>query len=103
MSLPYAIFMAARVTGKPLEFFQQLPAREAVKLKNLVVGFSLRRGWGGIPPPEIRKACVALSLQLHSGIDYFLEMSLEDLNDLAKVVMEYAQEQSHGTGHQNRR
>lgn len=39
MSLPYAIFMAARVTGKPLEFFQQLPAREAVKLKNLVVGF----------------------------------------------------------------
>ena len=39
MSLPYAIFMAARVTGKPLEFFQQLPAREAVKLKNLVAGF----------------------------------------------------------------
>lgn len=39
MSLSYAIFMAARVTGKPLEFFQQLPAREAVKLKNLVVGF----------------------------------------------------------------
>lgn len=39
MSLPYAIFMAARVTGKPIEFFQQLPAREAIKLKNLVVGF----------------------------------------------------------------
>lgn len=39
MSLPYAIYMAARVTGKPLEFFQQLPAREAVKLKNLVAGF----------------------------------------------------------------
>ena len=39
MSLPYAIFMAARVTGKPLEFFQQLPAREAIKLKNLVTGF----------------------------------------------------------------
>ena len=39
MSLPYAIFMAARVTGKPLEFFQQLPAREAIKLKNLVAGF----------------------------------------------------------------
>ena len=39
MSLPYAIYMAARVTGKPLEFFQQLPAREAIKLKNLVTGF----------------------------------------------------------------
>lgn len=39
MSLPYAIFMAARVTGKPIEFFQQLPAREAIKLKNLVAGF----------------------------------------------------------------
>ena len=39
MSLPYAIYMAARVTGKPLEFFQQLPAREAIKLKNLVAGF----------------------------------------------------------------
>lgn len=46
---------------------------------------------------------MALSLQLHSGIDYFLEMSLEDLNELAKVVMEYAQKQGHGTGHQNRR
>ena len=46
---------------------------------------------------------MALSLQLHSGIDYFLEMSLEDLNDLAKVVMEYAKKQNHGTGHQNRR
>ena len=66
-------------------------------------GFSLRRGWGGITPPEIRKACVALAMQLHSGIDYFLEMSLEDLNELAKVVMEYAQKQNHGTGHQNRR
>lgn len=39
MSLPYAIYMAARVTGKPLEFFQQMPAREAIKLKNLVTGF----------------------------------------------------------------
>ena len=39
MSLPYAIYMAARVTGKPIEFFQQLPAREAIKLKNLVAGF----------------------------------------------------------------
>ncbi len=39
MSLPYAIFMAARVTGKPIEFFQRLPAQEAIKLKNLVAGF----------------------------------------------------------------
>ena len=39
MSLPYAIFMAARVTGKPIEFFQRPPAQEAIKLKNLVAGF----------------------------------------------------------------
>lgn len=39
MSLSYAIYMAARVTGKPIEFFQRLPAQEAIKLKNLVTGF----------------------------------------------------------------
>ncbi len=39
MSMPYAIQMAVRVTGKPIEFFQRLPAREAIKLKNLVAGF----------------------------------------------------------------
>lgn len=39
MSLSYAIYMAARVTGKPIEFFQRLPAQEAIKLKNLVAGF----------------------------------------------------------------
>ena len=46
---------------------------------------------------------MALAMQLHSGVDYFMEMSLDDLNELAKVVMEYVQKQNHGTGHQNRR
>lgn len=39
--------------------------------------------------PEIKKrGCVALSLRLHSGVDYFLGLPLDDLNDMAKVVLE---------------
>ena len=39
MSLSYAIYMAVRITNLPVEFFQRLPAQEAIKLKNLVTGF----------------------------------------------------------------
>lgn len=39
MTLEYAIQIAARVTGEPLEFFEALPANEAMKLKSEVVGF----------------------------------------------------------------
>lgn len=39
MSLEYACVIAARVSKKPIEFFKNLPAREAIKLKNLVTGF----------------------------------------------------------------
>ena len=39
MSLQYACVIAARVTKKPIEFFTGLPAREAIKLKNIVTGF----------------------------------------------------------------
>ncbi len=42
---------------------------------------------------------MGLSLRLHSGIDYFLSLPLEELNELAKVVIELAQKQNHGTGH----
>ena len=43
LSLSYACFIAQRVTGKPIEFFYNLPAKEAVKLKNLVSGFFYSR------------------------------------------------------------
>lgn len=39
MSVQYACIIAARISGKPIEFFTGLPAREAIKLKNLVSGF----------------------------------------------------------------
>ena len=39
MTLEYAQFMAARVAHLPLEFFEHLPAKEAIKLKGIVVGF----------------------------------------------------------------
>lgn len=39
MSLEYAQEIAAQVTGKPIEFFQGLPARHSMKLKNLVTNF----------------------------------------------------------------
>lgn len=39
MTMPYAMYMAARASHKPVEFFQGLPMPEAVKLKNMVTGF----------------------------------------------------------------
>lgn len=39
MSLQYACIVAARVSKKPIEFYTGLPAKEAIKLKNLVTGF----------------------------------------------------------------
>lgn len=39
VTLPYAMYMAARASHKPVEFFKGLPPVEAMKLKNLVTGF----------------------------------------------------------------
>lgn len=39
MSLQYACVIASRVTKRPIEFFTGLPAKEAMKLKNIVTGF----------------------------------------------------------------
>lgn len=39
MTMEYAFLLAARVAGKPLEFFEHLPAQEAMKIKTVVVGF----------------------------------------------------------------
>lgn len=39
MSIQYACYIASRITDKPVEFFTGLPAREAIKLKNIVTGF----------------------------------------------------------------
>ena len=39
MTMEYAILLASRVAGKPLEFFERLPAKEAMKIKTAVVGF----------------------------------------------------------------
>ena len=39
MSVQYACIIAARISGKPVEFFTGLPAKEAMKLKNMVSGF----------------------------------------------------------------
>ena len=39
MTMDYATMLAAKVTSKPLEFFDHLPAQEIMKVKNTVVGF----------------------------------------------------------------
>lgn len=39
LSLDYALLLAAVVTGKPVEFFTQLPGRQAIKVKRTVSGF----------------------------------------------------------------
>ena len=37
MTVDYAIYMAARASGKPVEFFKGLPPKEGIKLKNMVI------------------------------------------------------------------
>lgn len=39
MEMTYCNTLAARVTKKPLEFFERLPARDAVAMKSKIVGF----------------------------------------------------------------
>ncbi len=39
ITMEYALTMAARKTGKPIEFFKSLPAREAIKVRSRVTGF----------------------------------------------------------------
>nr|DAF27399.1 MAG TPA: tail assembly chaperone protein [Caudoviricetes sp.] len=39
LSLEYICFIAARVSGLPIEFFKGLPARYALALKNKIMGF----------------------------------------------------------------
>lgn len=39
VSLEYAINIAARAVKQPIEFFTALPMKEAIKVKNRVVGF----------------------------------------------------------------
>ena len=39
VTVDYAMYMAARASGKPVEFFKGLPPKEGIKLKNMVTGF----------------------------------------------------------------
>lgn len=39
LTLEYAELVANEVTGKPVEFFENLPSRDAIKLKNFVTHF----------------------------------------------------------------
>lgn len=42
-SLEYAVYLAARATGKPIEFFEMLPPYAGMQLKNKVTGFLYRQ------------------------------------------------------------
>ncbi|MFT5871110.1 MAG: hypothetical protein ACI8WT_000008 [Clostridium sp.] len=39
MSVGYTCIIASQATQKPLEFFENIPANEAIKLKNMVARF----------------------------------------------------------------
>ncbi len=39
MSLEYACIISSKATGMPVEFFQSLPPKEALKIKNRVTNF----------------------------------------------------------------
>lgn len=44
VSLEYVIKLAAKATKKPIEFFEQLPMQDTIKLKMKVVSFLFGRG-----------------------------------------------------------
>lgn len=43
MTLEYALNIAAKATGKPIEFFELLPPYAAMQIKNRVTGFLYRQ------------------------------------------------------------
>ena len=43
MTLQYALNIAAKATGKPIEFFELLPPYAAMQIKNRVTGFLYRQ------------------------------------------------------------
>lgn len=44
LTLEYALYMAHMVTGKPMEFFDQIPPYAAMALKSCVISFLFSRG-----------------------------------------------------------
>ena len=44
MNVGYACILAAKVSSKPIEFYQGLPARDAIKVKNMVTSFLFAQG-----------------------------------------------------------
>ncbi len=43
-------------------------------------------------PSDIRRACVALSLRLRTGLDYFEGLTVEELNETAETLVNYLEE-----------
>jgi len=48
----------------------------------------------------LKKGCVALSMQLHTGFDYFMGLSIDDLNEIAETVKTVVEEVA---GHGNKK
>ena len=65
MEMGYCELLAARVTGKPLEFFQRLPARDAIALKSKIVGFL----YGGMGTTDTRRHSESLRRNVRPSAD----------------------------------
>ena len=83
-SLEYTLLIAAKATKLPIEFFKALTPRDAVKVKNKVTNFF----FGAEDAKELRKLCIVLSMNLRTGLDYFLNLSFFDLLDLCAEIKE---------------
>ena len=80
MTMEYAVYMAHHVTNLPSDFFWGLRAPDLVSVK------------GGLTPRAITKTTVYMSQALHVGIDYLQSLSIDELNDLADAIQDYARE-----------
>ena len=65
MEMGYCELLAARVTGKPLEFFQRLPGRDAIALKSKIVGFL----YGGMGTTDTRRHSESLRGNVYPSAD----------------------------------
>ncbi len=85
MTVEYICFIANRATGLPVEFFKCLHPKDAVKVKNKITSFFLRRGLKPDDGERIQEVCINLSLVMHSDYSHFMRLPIPQLMKTVKL------------------
>ena len=79
----YSCALAARASGKPMEFFTGLPLHEAVKYGERCKFFRVNAS-----AKSLRKLAVAAASATHTGIDFFMGMPVTEFLETCKDIQE---------------